>query len=99
MLIAEGGGAIVGGLILVALFLPLLGVGLGIAAFIRKRSRSLPGAVFSGLSLYSSASVIRVLGLPHHGDHWGAYLSTLPMGLSLLGIAIFLFGKRSAESG
>lgn len=93
-ILADGGPAAQGGIILLGLFLGILSFCCALLA-VRQRRRLVwfVAYVVVALSLVYSVGDAYVFGLPYDWRHWGAYLPWAPLALSLGGFALLLRAK------
>ena len=91
VVLAEGGGAAQGGIILLGLFMAVLAAGLGVY-MTRKRRFSIFSLIVSLVALLFSLEVAYVFGLPYDWTYFGAYLPWFPLALSVCGLALTVVG-------
>ena len=98
-ILADGGPAVQGGIILVGLVLGILAFGAGLLAMKRRRRLVwLVGCAACVLSLIYSAWDAYVFGLPYDWRYWGAYLPWAPLVLSLGGFVLLWRAKTPNQT-
>jgi ABC-type branched-subunit amino acid transport system permease subunit len=99
VLVAAGGGANQGSMLLCALLLGLCAVAAGLYGARRSSThRSIVSLAICVLALAVSGCIAYIFGLPYDWTYWGAYLPWVPLALSIWGFVLALRTKRLTNS-